>query len=238
MEIPLVKKNLLNTGSSVEISMPRVEHGNRPQQVSFSAASPSAGYPSMNLILASSSVYRQALLRRLRLPFTSESPDIDESPGPGELPAALACRLSRQKAAKVAGRNPDAYVIGSDQVASLDGQILGKPGTVESAVAQLCQCRGRQVIFETGLCLWSPDASWQLSSVSTRVRFRDLDERLLRRYVELEMPLDCAGSFKCESLGIVLFEQLQSDDPTALEGLPLIELASMLRRAGIEPLVV
>ena len=192
----------------------------------------------MNLILASSSNYRQALLRRLRLPFAVESPGIDESPLPGEFPSALACRLAREKATVVGERHPGAFVIGSDQVASLDQQVLGKPGTVENAVEQLRRCRGHQVIFETGLCLRAPDSTCQVASVSTRVHFRELDEGLLRRYVELERPLDCAGSFKCEALGIVLFEQLESRDPTALEGLPLIELTRMLRRAGIEPLAV
>ena len=192
----------------------------------------------MNLILASSSSYRQALLRRLQLPFTCESPDIDESPRAGETPVDLVRRLAREKAERIASRHTQAHVIGSDQVASVDGLALGKPGTAENALAQLSSCSGKTVVFETGLCLISPGGQTQVTSVPTHVQFRQLESDLLSRYVELDQPLDCAGSFKCESLGIVLFESLESKDPTALEGLPLIALSEMLRIAGIEPLAM
>ena len=190
----------------------------------------------MKLILASSSPYRQALLRRLRLPFLSESPAIDESPRPGETPAALCVRLSLEKAKAVAVRHPRACVIGSDQVASLDGELLLKPGSAEVAVAQLTAASGRPVTFDTGVCLLAPEADPQVACVPTQVHFRCLSKSQLVRYVELDQPLDCAGSFKWESLGIALFERLEGDDPTALEGLPLIALCAMLRRVGIDPL--
>jgi MAF protein len=192
----------------------------------------------MKLILASSSPYRQGLLRRLRLPFESVAPAVDESPRSGEAPAALARRLSLAKAEAVAASHPGACVIGSDQVASLDGKLLFKPRTAARAVAQLSASSGRRVTFETGICLLAPGAEPQLDCVSTQVHFRSLTEMQLARYVELDQPLDCAGSFKWESLGIALFERLGGDDPTALEGLPLITLCDMLRRVGIDPLAV
>ena len=147
-------------------------------------------------------------------------------------------RLARLKADKVSLIQPDAVVIGSDQVASLDGRLLGKPGDRSRAVAQLKASCGRCVTFDTGLCLALPDGSRMETCVTTRVWFRNLPESQLYRYVELDQPLDCAGSFKWESLGIVLFERLVGDDPTALEGLPLIALSGMLREAGIDPLTL
>jgi MAF protein len=190
----------------------------------------------MNLILASGSTYRQSLLRRLRLPFSWEAPQVDESPEDGEKPAAMAVRLARKKAAAIAARHPDALVIGSDQVASLDGRLLGKPGTGERALAQLSACSGRCVTFDTGLCLWPPEDAPRLTCVTTRVHFRELSQARLQRYVALDQPLDCAGSFKWESLGICLFRRLEGDDPTALEGLPLIALSGMLAELGVDPL--
>jgi MAF protein len=190
----------------------------------------------MKLILASSSPYRQALLRRLRLQFESVTPAVDESPRTDEAPAALARRLSREKAETVAARHPGACVIGSDQVASLGGTLLLKPDTAARAAAQLSAASGRRVTFDTGICVLAPGAEPQVDCITTQVHFRSLQQTHITRYVELDQPLDCAGSFKWESLGIALFERLCGDDPTALEGLPLITLCAMLRRVGIDPL--
>lgn len=192
----------------------------------------------MQLILASSSRYRKRLLERLRLPFATDSPEVDETPEQEESAARLVRRLARAKAEAVAARNPGSLVIGSDQVASLDEVILGKPGTPARALEQLRHCQGREVLFETGLCLYGPEGNCQQASVTTRVEFEALNDDLLRRYIELEQPLDCAGSFKCEGLGVVLFRRIVSEDPTALEGLPLIALTAMLRQAGMEPLAM
>ena len=178
------------------------------------------------LILASGSPYRKVLLDRLRLPFSV----------PGEQPAALAVRLAREKALVVAARRPGAIVIGSDQVASLDGEMLRKPGTAELAVDQLKACSGREVGFDTGVCVVEPSGRTRTDCVAVTVHFRSLSDAEIRRYVELDRPLDCAGSFKWESLGITLFERLETDDPTALEGLPLIALSRMLRDAGLDVL--
>ena len=187
------------------------------------------------LILASDSAYRKLLLRRLRLPFDAVAPQLEETRLEGESGLAMARRLAVAKARSVAARYPDAIIIGSDQVAELDAEILGKPGSADEACHQLRQCSGEQVDFYTGLCLIN--GSSQQDGVETfMVQFRNLSEREIQRYVELEQPLDCAGSFKCEGLGSVLFERLQGDDPTALEGLPLIRLAAMLRAAGLDPL--
>ena len=192
----------------------------------------------MDLILASSSPYRQALLKRLRLPFATASPDVDETPLQGEPPRELAIRLSRLKAETVAARQPGAVVIGSDQVASLGGQVLAKPGTPDVALAQLLSCQGRTVRFDTGICLLSPSHPPAAACIETLVTFRQLSEQQLRRYIELDQPLDCAGSFKWESLGISLFERLEGDDPTALEGLPLIALTRLLNEVGLDPLTL
>jgi septum formation protein len=190
------------------------------------------------LILASSSQYRRELLSRLQLPFECISPDIDESPLQGEAPDATALRLARLKAGAVAKQTPDALVIGSDQVATLDGLQIGKPGTHENALAQLRMMRGREVIFHTALCLWDgrlsdPHAAAQLTNVRTVVRFRDLPDEELDNYLRIEQPYDCAGSAKNEGLGIALLEKIESTDPTALTGLPLITLCTMLRGAGV-----
>ena len=186
------------------------------------------------LILGSSSAYRRELLERLRVPFSIESPHVDESPLPGEWPADLARRLALAKAQAVAARFPDCVVIGSDQVADLDGQPLGKPGTHERAVAQLRQMRGRTVIFQTAVavvCLQSGFCQQALAPV--RVTFRALTDEEIESYLVTEEPYDCAGSAKSEGLGITLLEQIDNDDPTALVGLPLIRTSQMLRAAGI-----
>jgi septum formation protein len=192
------------------------------------------------LILASSSAYRRELLGRLQLPFEAIAPDIDETPRPGEAPEATALRLAREKAAAVARAHPGALVIGSDQVATLDGAQIGKPGDHARALAQLQTMRGRRVVFHTALCLWDgrlpPDVAAQvaqLENVQVFVSFRDLPDAELDAYLHIEQPYDCAGSAKNEGLGIALLERIDSSDPTALTGLPLIALTGMLRRAGM-----
>lgn len=187
------------------------------------------------LILASSSPYRRQLLERLALPFETRSPDIDETPMEGESPRALVQRLAREKARAVAAGFDDALVIGSDQVAVLQGKILGKPGSHENALAQLRRCSGRAVMFQTGLCLIDTASGVeQLECVPFEVRFRALSEPQIERYLQQEKPYDSAGSFKSEGLGIALFESMYGDDPTALVGLPLIRLTRMLDNAGVE----
>jgi len=192
------------------------------------------------LILASSSAYRRELLGRLQLPFEAIAPDIDETPHPGETPEATALRLAREKAAAVARAHPGALVIGSDQVATLDGAQIGKPGDHARALAQLQTMRGRRVVFHTALCLWDgrlpPDVAAQvaqLENVQVFVTFRDLPDAELDAYLRIEQPYDCAGSAKNEGLGIALLERIDSLDPTALTGLPLIALTGMLRSAGM-----
>lgn len=189
------------------------------------------------LILASSSAYRRQLLERLRLPFEVIVPDIDESPLPGEAPDTTALRLARAKAQAVAARAPGSVVIGSDQVATLDGDQIGKPGNHANALAQLQKMRGRRVIFHTALCVWDSRAAAltggaQLDNVQTFVTFRDLPDAELDAYLRIEQPYDCAGSAKNEGLGIAILERIDSTDPTALTGLPLIALTGMLRKAG------
>ncbi|WP_295938775.1 Maf family nucleotide pyrophosphatase [uncultured Xanthomonas sp.] len=183
------------------------------------------------LILASTSTYRRELLQRLRLPFDCARPQVDETPLPGEAPLALAQRLATAKAAAVAATAGEAWVIGSDQVAELDGQPLGKPGNVAAAHAQLAAMSGRSVRFHTAVCLQRGARTLHACDL-TEVRFRDLQAEAIARYVAAEQPLDCAGSFKCEGLGISLFRAIQTQDPTALIGLPLIALSELLREAG------
>jgi len=185
------------------------------------------------LILASSSRYRQALLARLGLPFTTAVPDVDESPLADEQPEALAIRLAGAKAEKIAVTQSGALVIGSDQLATFDGRVLGKPGTVAAAIDQLSACSGRDVTFLTSVCLIGPDFRGE-RLVPTTVQFRNLRTDEIERYIEQDQPLDCAGSFKSEALGISLFKSLSSTDPTALEGLPLIAVCELLREAGLE----
>lgn len=194
--------------------------------------------PVPRLILASSSTYRRELLSRLLLPFEAVAPDIDETPLAGEAPTDTALRLAREKARAVAARAPGALVIGSDQVATLDGEQIGKPGSHAAALAQLQKMRGREVVFHTALCLWDgrasdPQQAAQLQDVQVVVAFRDLPDAELDAYLRIEQPYDCAGSAKNEGLGIALLERIDSSDPTALTGLPLIALTSMLRRAGV-----
>ncbi|AMJ57386.1 MULTISPECIES: Maf family nucleotide pyrophosphatase [Stenotrophomonas] len=185
------------------------------------------------LILASTSRYRAELLNRLRLSFSSAAPDVDESPLPGESPAVLAQRLAGAKAETVARQFPGSWAIGSDQVAELNGQSLGKPGSREAACAQLAAMSGHEVLFHTAVCVSDGTTRHQASDL-TRVRFRALQTAEIERYIDTELPLDCAGSFKCEGLGITLFEAIENSDPTALIGLPLIQTARLLRLAGYQ----
>lgn len=183
------------------------------------------------LILASTSVYRQELLQRLRIPFEVISPKVDETPLAGESTLDLALRLAQAKAHAVAKQFPDAWVIGSDQVADLCGAAIGKPGNFERALAQLQLMRGQTVTFHSALCLMKGDRQTTLS-VPTEVTFRKLADEVLENYLHTEEPYDCAGSAKSEGLGISLLESIKSDDPTALIGLPLIALTGLLRDAG------
>lgn len=185
------------------------------------------------LVLASSSPYRRELLARFGLAFEVDVPGVDESVAPGESPAETAARLARTKARAVAARHPGATVIGSDQVADLDGVRLGKPGGRERAVDQLVQASGREVVFHTAVCVIGGAGDEHLAHCPTRVRFRSLDRATIERYVDAERPFDCAGSARAEALGITLLEYIRGDDPTALVGLPLIALTALLARAGI-----
>ncbi len=190
------------------------------------------------LILASSSTYRRELLSRLQMPFESIAPDIDETTLPRELPEQTALRLALAKAAEIARTHFNCIIIGSDQVATLDGAQIGKPGTHEAALRQLQKMRGKQVVFHTALCLMDcreqRDVPFvQLQNVQTLVHFRDLNDAELDRYLRIEQPYDCAGSAKNEGLGIAILEKITSDDPTALTGLPLIALTTMLRTIDV-----
>lgn len=187
------------------------------------------------LILASTSAYRRAALERLGLRFEVRSPGVDETAIAGEMPAGLAMRLAEAKAAAVAADRPDALVIGSDQVAHLDGRLLGKPGTPAGAREQLARSSGREVEFLTALVLVDGrDGKVARHLDRTVVRFRSLSAEEIARYVDRDEPLDCAGSFRSEGLGISLFERIDSEDPTALVGLPLIALARLLREKGYD----
>lgn len=189
---------------------------------------------SPRIVLGSTSRYRAELLRRLIADFEQSVPGTNEAPLPHEAPAERALRLAIAKAEAAANGRHDALVIGSDQVAELDGLILDKPGTVERAHAQLAASSGREVHFHTALCLFDTRDGQRHTHVDhTRVRFRELSMAEISRYIEREQPLDCAGSFKCEGLGISLFEAIDNRDPSALIGLPLIALTRMLRAAGI-----
>jgi septum formation protein len=190
-----------------------------------------------NLILASTSRYRRELLERLRLRFTIESPEVDETPGPGEAPAALAKRLALAKARAIATRQRDAVVIGSDQVADLDGVPVGKPGTHARAVEQLRAMSGRSVVFQTAVAVVCESQGFAGSAlVPVTVRFRQLGDAEIEHYLRTEQPYDCAGSAKSETLGIALLDAIESTDPSALVGLPLIRTCALLRQAGIDPL--
>lgn len=188
----------------------------------------------MRLVLASSSSYRRELLSRLRLDFTTHSPDIDESPLPGEAATAVALRLAAAKAAAVASRFGDALIIGSDQVALLGSRILGKPGNHAAAVEQLGAMSGNSVGFHTALCLLNARTGRQQTALATvTVTMRRLDPAEIERYLTAEPAFDCAGSARIEALGITLVEKITGDDPNALIGLPLIELCRMLRAEGV-----
>ena len=190
------------------------------------------------LILGSTSRYRRELLERLRLPFEMHAPAVDETPLPGEAPAVLAQRLALAKARAVSALHPDAIVIGSDQVADLDGVPIGKPGTHARAVEQLRSMRGRSIVFQTAVAVVRGSSGYEGTALaSVTVRFRDLGDAEIEHYLHTEQPYDCAGSAKCETLGIALLEAIDSDDPTALVGLPLIRTCALLRAAGLDPLV-
>lgn len=187
------------------------------------------------LVLGSSSPFRSELLQRLGLPFSTHSPDADETRRSGESPAQLVERLAGVKADAVAVHHPQALIIGSDQVACLDGEILGKPGDHANAVAQLTRTSGKSVTFFTGLCLLNAASGNRQSLVETfTVHFRELSLAQIERYVSREQPFNCAGSFKSEGLGITLFRRLEGDDPNALIGLPMIRLVDMLAAEGVE----
>jgi len=187
------------------------------------------------VVLGSTSPYRRELLSRLRLAFDVAAPDVDESALPGEAPAALARRLAIAKARAVASRFPEAAVIGSDQVADLDGQALGKPGTHENAVKQLRLMRGKTVVFHTAVAVICAARSFeQVDLAPVRVVFRAYDDDEIESYLRAEQPYDCAGSARSEGLGIALLEAIESDDPSALVGLPLIRTCRMLRAAGVK----
>lgn len=195
------------------------------------------------LILASTSRYRRELLERLRLPFETQSPQVDETPRPGEPPAELAVRLALAKARAVADARQishpgeDGLIIGSDQVADVNGQSVGKPGNHERATEQLRQMSGQRIIFQTAVAVVRVATGFAASRLaSVAVQFRELDATAIERYLRLEQPYDCAGSAKCETLGISLLERIESDDPTALIGLPLIRTSELLRSAGLDPL--
>ena len=196
---------------------------------------PPAGPPP--LILASTSRYRRELLERLRVPFRALSPDVDETPLPGEAPAALAERLALAKARAIAHQFPDAVVIGADQVADVDGHALSKPGDHARATAQLRAMSGRRIVFQTGVAVVRAATGFaEVARVPVTVRFRTLSDDEIDFYLRTEQPYDCAGSAKCETLGIALLDAIESDDPTALIGLPLIRTSALLRAAGIDPL--
>lgn len=190
--------------------------------------------PNRPLVLGSSSPYRRELLARLRLPFAVLAPDTDETPLPGEAPRALALRLALAKAQAVAAQHPQAIVIGSDQVADLAGEPLGKPGDHGRARAQLRRMSGHNVVFQTAVAVvCSATGFAEVDLAAVEVRFRTLDDASIERYLRAEQPYDCAGSAKSEGLGIALLEAIVSDDPTALVGLPLIRTCRMLRAAGL-----
>ena len=191
----------------------------------------------MKIILASTSPYRRQLLQRLQLPFSCQSPGTDETAGTGERPAALAQRLALAKARHVAGTHPDALVIGSDQVAVVNGRVLGKPGGHAAACAQLHASSGYKARFYTAVALVCIDRRHEAFHVERfSAQFRRLTTRQIENYLMRQQPYDCAGSFKCEGLGIALVERLEGRDPTSLEGLPLIALTELLERAGIDVL--
>lgn len=187
-----------------------------------------------DLVLASGSIYRRDMLKRLGIPFSVISADIDESPLKHESGEALALRLAGSKARRVADQQPGRLIIGADQVAECDGQLLGKPGSVDQAIAQLEATAGREIVFHSAIALIR-DERIETCCIPTRVRLRPLSRARIEEYVSRDRPLDCAGAMKSEQLGIVLAESMTSDDPTALIGLPLIALTELLERFGVSP---
>ena len=191
----------------------------------------------MKLILASTSAYRKALLERLQLDFQCDSPDIDETPLPGESVDTMVVRLAKNKAGAVATNHPDALVIGSDQGAVLDGEMLTKSGNFDNAVKQLQKASGKRITFQTGLCLLNTrNGNVQTACIPYTVVFKTLTQDMITNYLQKEEPYNCAGSFKSEGLGIALFEKFEGDDPNALIGLPLIKLVEMLDNEGFSVL--
>lgn len=187
------------------------------------------------LVLASTSPFRKALLEKLGIPFATASPAVDETPARDETPEQLVNRLAVAKAQAVAGQFPNALIIGSDQVAVIEGQILGKPGSHDKAVQQLRQASGKTVTFLTGLCLYNSRTDHtQRDVIPFKVHFRSLSDAQIENYLQREQPYNCAGSFKSEGLGITLFEKLEGDDPNSLIGLPLITLVKMLERENVQ----
>lgn len=202
--------------------------------VAASAAATDPVPTSRPLVLGSTSPYRRELLQRLHIPFEVATPDVDETPLPGEAPRALAERLALAKARAVARNFPHAVVIGSDQVADLNGLPLGKPGNHKRAVAQLRQMRGQTVVFQTAVAVVCLESGFEQGSLAAvRVTFRDLSDAEIENYLRAEQPYDCAGSAKSEGLGIALLESIDNDDPTALVGLPLIRTCKMIQAAGV-----
>lgn len=200
-------------------------------------SAPNHPSPMRPLVLGSTSRYRKELLNRLGLPFEVASPDVDETPQTGEAPAALAKRLALAKAHAVARQFPSAVVIGSDQVADLHGEPLGKPGNHERAVAQLRRMRGQTVVFQTAVAVVCQATGFAQSDLAAvRVQFRELSDAEIETYLQREKPYDCAGSAKSEGLGIALLSSIENDDPTALIGLPLIRTCRLIQAAGIEVL--
>ena len=186
------------------------------------------------LILGSSSPYRRELLERLRIPFSVVSPKIDETPQSGETPPETALRLALEKARYIAQSHPNALIIGADQVATVNGEQVGKAGGFDKALTQLQMMRGKTALFHSALCLYDArNDTYQLENIITQTTFRDLPDDDLAAYLRIEQPYDCAGSAKVEALGITILEKVESDDPTALVGLPLIALTGMLRAAGV-----
>jgi MAF protein len=225
----------MHTAANVSVSL----HIHAMQSgLRYSAGAAIREPPFMQLVLASSSRYRRVLLERLRLPFVCASPDIDETPLPGESAEMLVTRLALTKARALASAYPDALLIGSDQACLLGERILGKPGTFAHAREQLLACSGRAVDFYTALALFNArTGTWQESLDRYTVHFRDLSAAEITAYLELEQPFDCAGSFKVEGLGITLFSALEGKDYHSLIGLPLLSLCELLRAAGLNPLL-
>ena len=188
-----------------------------------------------NLILASSSQSRKEILNKLEIPFTCKAPDIDETPKENETPDQLVARLSYEKAFKIFQENPTSVVIGSDQIAILEGEILGKPSCYQNARAQLAKQSGKMILFKTGLCLLSPfGANKQYGFAETKVYFRNLTDKTIEKYLNKEKPYSAAGSLKAEGLGIALLEKIEGEDPNTLIGLPLIMLTTFLKNIGID----